>query len=77
MVPIALNKLAFNNWADRQKFLASFFERGSRGSSAVLSVASGNALSNLRSFWSTRVPAFPTRWGDPLEQEERKKGARR
>lgn len=39
-----------NNSYDRQKFEQSFFEKGSRGSSTILSVASGNASSCLCRF---------------------------
>lgn len=69
-VPFLISSL--NNWADREKFLTSFFERGSGGSSAVLSVANGNALSNLCRSEDRHV--FPTCWRDAIHSK--KKGKR-
>lgn len=69
-----------NNWADRLKFLASFFERRSRGPSAVLSVASGNALSSLCSFWAPACRLFrhagETRWSRKKGKKGLADGAR-
>lgn len=45
-----LISLSKSNSNDRQKFRQSFVEKGSRGSSTILSVASGNASSCLCRF---------------------------